>query len=550
MWCVDDPSWNPATDAQAVDRVYRIGQQKPVVVYRLIMCGTVEEKIYRRQIFKDSVTQMATGENKDPHSDVIARFNYTSIQSHRGWEILAAECGVRYFTKQELRDLFTLDDPRFSATQSQLEEIHGGKRNSYPDLDRHLEFMKTHMRDFIFGFSDHDLMFPHNPGSKNASTPKSEVVQQMLVTSHPARPFREFLGLSSIYMPEMLSVPKKVKEQNEEDDLTRALKDLALKAIEVSGSLDVVLSWHHLPESPVSKYQQQDTSPIILSDNSLLVPESPNATEKSPETAATAPGLEVQSSIVEGLSFLDSQNAPEICWRQSRVPTQDFNPDLSPVARKSNRRKSVAAPCLKSSNIMEDSEDEDKENKSQLLQNPSPPPNIQADFNLQFSFPKSDHKSSHSADSVMIIGDSPVAASCRRSKSLDVNKNPKRKHSGTPIKYSTNPTWDITPLHTSTPILGNLTNSRQADSIEDRCKPTCSTPILSRQQLSLRKQTSGIPDYTPIPGIHPDAKRILEKLSQIRSPSSGRLESIASLQQSSDQSSYIVHRKKKILCLA
>ena len=42
-----DPAWNPATDAQAVDRVFRIGQKKNVVIYRLITCGTVEEKIYR-----------------------------------------------------------------------------------------------------------------------------------------------------------------------------------------------------------------------------------------------------------------------------------------------------------------------------------------------------------------------------------------------------------------------------------------------------------------------------------------------------------------------
>lgn len=44
-----DPSWNPSVDAQAVDRAYRIGQKRPVVVYRLITCGTIEEKIYRKQ---------------------------------------------------------------------------------------------------------------------------------------------------------------------------------------------------------------------------------------------------------------------------------------------------------------------------------------------------------------------------------------------------------------------------------------------------------------------------------------------------------------------
>merc|ERR1712224_99623 len=37
-----DPAWNPAMDAQAIDRVHRIGQKKPVVVYRLIDSGAIE----------------------------------------------------------------------------------------------------------------------------------------------------------------------------------------------------------------------------------------------------------------------------------------------------------------------------------------------------------------------------------------------------------------------------------------------------------------------------------------------------------------------------
>jgi hypothetical protein len=35
---------------QSVDRAYRIGQKRDVVVYRLVTCGTVEEKIYRKQV--------------------------------------------------------------------------------------------------------------------------------------------------------------------------------------------------------------------------------------------------------------------------------------------------------------------------------------------------------------------------------------------------------------------------------------------------------------------------------------------------------------------
>ncbi len=40
-----DPWWNPAVEDQASDRAYRLGQQRPVTVYRLVMAGTVEEKI-------------------------------------------------------------------------------------------------------------------------------------------------------------------------------------------------------------------------------------------------------------------------------------------------------------------------------------------------------------------------------------------------------------------------------------------------------------------------------------------------------------------------
>ena len=40
-----DPWWNPAVEDQAVDRVHRIGQQKPIFVHRLVAAGTIEEKM-------------------------------------------------------------------------------------------------------------------------------------------------------------------------------------------------------------------------------------------------------------------------------------------------------------------------------------------------------------------------------------------------------------------------------------------------------------------------------------------------------------------------
>jgi len=40
-----DPWWNPATEAQAIDRTHRIGQTRPVMVYRMIAANTIEEKV-------------------------------------------------------------------------------------------------------------------------------------------------------------------------------------------------------------------------------------------------------------------------------------------------------------------------------------------------------------------------------------------------------------------------------------------------------------------------------------------------------------------------
>ena len=40
-----DPWWNPAVEQQATDRAHRIGQDKPVFVYRLLAAGTVEERM-------------------------------------------------------------------------------------------------------------------------------------------------------------------------------------------------------------------------------------------------------------------------------------------------------------------------------------------------------------------------------------------------------------------------------------------------------------------------------------------------------------------------
>ncbi len=56
-----DPWWNVAAQNQATDRAYRIGQQNTVQVYKLIMQGSIEEKIMEMQIAKQDLANIITG---------------------------------------------------------------------------------------------------------------------------------------------------------------------------------------------------------------------------------------------------------------------------------------------------------------------------------------------------------------------------------------------------------------------------------------------------------------------------------------------------------
>lgn len=57
-----DPWWNPAVEAQAIDRAHRIGQTQPVMAYRMITKGTIEEKIMLLQQKKNLMSANILGE--------------------------------------------------------------------------------------------------------------------------------------------------------------------------------------------------------------------------------------------------------------------------------------------------------------------------------------------------------------------------------------------------------------------------------------------------------------------------------------------------------
>ncbi|ORY50968.1 hypothetical protein BCR33DRAFT_846629 [Rhizoclosmatium globosum] len=90
-----DPDWNPSTDVQARERAWRLGQTRDVAVYRLMMSGTIEEKIYHRQIYKQFLTNKILS---DPSG---------GGGSHK-----------RFFDSRSMKDLFTLTDGDALGTET------------------------------------------------------------------------------------------------------------------------------------------------------------------------------------------------------------------------------------------------------------------------------------------------------------------------------------------------------------------------------------------------------------------------------------------------
>ncbi|KLJ06386.1 DNA repair and recombination protein RAD54B [Blastomyces silverae] len=77
-----DVDWNPATDMQAMARIHRDGQKRHCRIYRLLLKGALEEKIWQRQVTKIGLADSVMDQKK----------------------------GVSQFSREELKDLFRLDE--------------------------------------------------------------------------------------------------------------------------------------------------------------------------------------------------------------------------------------------------------------------------------------------------------------------------------------------------------------------------------------------------------------------------------------------------------
>ncbi|XP_051876726.1 transcriptional regulator ATRX isoform X2 [Pristis pectinata] len=125
-----DASWNPSYDIQSIFRVYRFGQTKPVFVYRFLAQGTMEEKIYDRQVTKQSLS----------------------------FRVVDQQQIERHFTMNELTELYTFEPDQLDDPNSEKK-----KKRDTPVLpkDHILAEILQNQKDYLVGYHEHDSLLDH-----------------------------------------------------------------------------------------------------------------------------------------------------------------------------------------------------------------------------------------------------------------------------------------------------------------------------------------------------------------------------------------------------
>ncbi|KAM8965927.1 transcriptional regulator ATRX isoform X6 [Sarcophilus harrisii] len=125
-----DASWNPSYDIQSIFRVYRFGQNKPVYVYRFLAQGTMEDKIYDRQVTKQSLS----------------------------FRVVDQQQVERHFTMNELTELYTFEPDLLDDPNSEKK-----KKRDTPMLPKDTilaELLQIH-KEHIVGYHEHDSLLDH-----------------------------------------------------------------------------------------------------------------------------------------------------------------------------------------------------------------------------------------------------------------------------------------------------------------------------------------------------------------------------------------------------
>jgi DNA repair and recombination protein RAD54B len=231
-----DVDWNPATDIQAMARIHRDGQKRPCHIYRILLKGSLEEKIWQRQVtklgladsvmeHKDSVAQFSRDELKD-----LFRLDVESVcQTH---DLLACSCGGSGCTATSSgasspRDLDVSSD---EANEDEIDDTDDDNDDiTFPDIDT---LMKA--SDVDMGKQERRIASKIRAYSKSKSKSSSKSKQTTAGSNSSKQKIQETLSAYAHIDPAFFLAPtldQKLNPDPEQQSLEQLIDDEVLLSL-------------------------------------------------------------------------------------------------------------------------------------------------------------------------------------------------------------------------------------------------------------------------------------------------------------------------------
>ncbi|XP_054610392.1 transcriptional regulator ATRX-like [Dunckerocampus dactyliophorus] len=150
-----DASWNPSYDIQSIYRVYRFGQTKQVFVYRLLAQGTMEEKIYDRQVTKQSLS----------------------------YRVVDQQQIERHFTLSELTELYTFEPDMLDNPHSRKNK----RKTSNLPKDGILALLLEKCKEYIVSYHEHESLLDHKQEEELTEAERKDAWAEYQAESNTAK---------------------------------------------------------------------------------------------------------------------------------------------------------------------------------------------------------------------------------------------------------------------------------------------------------------------------------------------------------------------------